>query len=61
MTEAWTYTLAAGGELISRGQTETKTNVSTPVPEPNDLTLLWFGLLALGAIARQRITNKTGD
>ena len=30
MTETWTYTLAPGGELTSRGQTETKTEV---VPE----------------------------
>ena len=47
MTEQWSYTLAPGGELVSRGQTETKSDI---VPEPASLLLLGAGIAAIGAV-----------
>jgi hypothetical protein len=49
MTETWTYTLAPGGELVSRGQTET-----TEVPEPALNTVFGCGLIGLVLTARRR-------
>jgi hypothetical protein len=53
MAETWNYTLAAGGELVSRGQTETET---TAVPEPSSAPLLASGmvLLMLGAVTQRQ-------
>jgi len=50
MTEYWTYTLLPGGELTSRGQTETKTFT----PEPASLTVIGIGLLGIGLVRRRR-------
>lgn len=50
MTEVWHYTLAAGGSLVSRGQTEIKTDV----PEPTSLMVMGMGLTALGLVRRRR-------
>jgi hypothetical protein len=52
MTLVWTYTLANGGELVSRGQTELVS--ATPIAEPGSLALLGSGVLALGMVAGQR-------
>jgi hypothetical protein len=53
MTEAWTYTLVPGGKLVSRGQTETKSEI---LPEPASAFLLGAGLTAIGLIRRR--TNR---
>lgn len=49
MSESWTYTLAAGGRLVSRGLTESKA-----IPEPSTLLVMGVGLLGLGMVVRRR-------
>ena len=49
MTETWNYTLAPGGQLQNRGQTEDK--IFTP--EPATLLILGAGIFGLG-VARRR-------
>jgi hypothetical protein len=51
MTETWDYTLAAGGQLVSRGQTESK---SISAPEPASLFLFGIGLIGLGLTSRKK-------
>lgn len=51
MTEMWSYTLAPGGDLVSRGQTETKINFT---PEPASLLILGAGLAGIGLIQYRR-------
>ncbi|HEY0185771.1 MAG TPA: PEP-CTERM sorting domain-containing protein [Rhodopila sp.] len=55
MTETWTYTLAPDGRLVSRGQTETKSEV---VPEPSTLLLLGFATFGVGMIRFKRNISR---
>jgi len=54
MTEFWTYTLAPGGSLVSRGQTELKSFAS--IPEPSTLLVFGTGLVGFGLMRRRRRT-----
>ena len=53
MTETAAGTLVAGGQLVSRGQTEIKELV-TVVPEPGSLALLGGALFGLGMLGRAK-------
>ncbi len=54
MTEVFTYTLLAGGELVSRGTTEIKTNA---VSEPASLFLFGSAMIGLGLIRRRKMND----
>jgi PEP-CTERM motif len=51
MTDVFTYTLLAGGKLVSRGTTEIKTET---VPEPASLFLFASAMIGLSLIKRRK-------
>jgi hypothetical protein len=50
MTEVWNYTLAPGGQLQNRGQSEDKIFA----PEPATMLVLGAGIFGLGVVRRRR-------
>jgi len=58
MTETWNYTLAPGGALVSRGQTESK---ALQAPEPASMLVFGVGLTALGLVNRRKNSRKASD